>query len=68
MSEGLAQGLYVAARVGFEPTILPTIGVDSTNGPPHPHKHIVLYFIVLYLYLYCIFICKKNVALQNASI
>ena len=35
-SEGLAQGPYVAARVGFEPTALRTKGVESTNEPPHP--------------------------------
>ena len=30
-SEGLAQGPYVTARVGFEPTILRTKGAESTN-------------------------------------
>ena len=30
-SEGLAQGPYVAARVGFEPTTLRTKGAESTN-------------------------------------
>ena len=35
-SEGLAQGPYMAAIVGFEPTTLQTKGVDSTNEPPHP--------------------------------
>ena len=33
-SEGLAQGSYVAARAGVEPTTLRMIGVDSTNEPP----------------------------------
>src|SRR6218665_1331470 len=32
-SEGLAQGPYVAARAGFEPTTLRTKGVESTNEP-----------------------------------
>src|SRR6218665_3835618 len=27
---------YMAARVGVEPTTLQTIGIDSTNEPPHP--------------------------------
>src|SRR6218665_1032480 len=34
--EGLAQGLYVAARAGFEPTTLLTKGDESTIEPPHP--------------------------------
>src|SRR6218665_3730010 len=33
VSEGLAQGPYVAARAGVEPTTLRTKGVDSTNTP-----------------------------------
>jgi len=33
-SEGLAQGPYVAARAGFEPTILRTKGDESTNEQP----------------------------------
>ena len=36
VSEGLAQGPYVAARAGFEPEILLSKGIDSTNAPPHP--------------------------------
>ena len=35
-NEGLAQGLYVAARAGVEPTTLRTLGIDSTNEPPRP--------------------------------
>ena len=31
LSEGLAQGLYVAARAGFEPTTFQTKGVESNN-------------------------------------
>src|SRR6218665_115095 len=38
VSEGLAQGRYVVARAGFEPTTLWTKGVDTTNAPPiMPH-------------------------------
>jgi len=33
-SEGLAQGPYVAARVGFEPATLRT-GTELTTEPPH---------------------------------
>jgi len=36
VSEGLAQGLYVAARTGFEPTTLRTKGDKSTNETPLP--------------------------------
>ena len=36
VSEGLAQGLYVAAGAGFEPTPLRTKGDESTNEPPRP--------------------------------
>src|SRR6218665_1716287 len=35
-SEGLAQGLYVADRAGFEPTTLWTKGDESTSKPPRP--------------------------------
>src|SRR6218665_3534001 len=35
-SEGLAEGPYVAARAGFEPTNLRAKGIDSTNAPPRP--------------------------------
>ena len=35
-SEGLAQGPYVAASAGFEPTTLRTKGDESTNQPPRP--------------------------------
>ena len=36
VSEGRAQGPYVAARAGVEPMTLRTKGVDSTNAPPTP--------------------------------
>ena len=34
MGEGLAQGLYVAVRVGFEPATLRTQGSEVTTEPP----------------------------------
>ena len=37
VSEGLAQGPYIAARAGFEPKTLLSKGVVSTNAPPCPH-------------------------------
>ena len=36
MSEGLAQGPYVMARVKFEPATLRTQGTEPTSEPPHP--------------------------------
>ena len=40
VSEGLAQGSYLAARVGFESTTLRSTDIDSrpTNEPPRPTK------------------------------
>src|SRR6218665_2273487 len=35
-SKGLAQGLYMAAKIGFEPVTLQTKGDESTNEPPYP--------------------------------
>ena len=36
VGEELAQGLYIAARVGFEPATLRMKGDESTNEPPCP--------------------------------
>jgi len=36
VSEGLAQGPYVAARARVEHMTLRTKGIDSTNAPPRP--------------------------------
>src|SRR6218665_2755719 len=38
VSEGLAQGPYVAARAGVEPMTLQTKGVGSTNAPHTPQN------------------------------
>ena len=35
-SEGPAQGPYMEARAGFEPTTVRTKGDESTNEPPRP--------------------------------
>ena len=35
-SEELAQGPYVAAKAGFEPTTLRSKSIDSTNAPSRP--------------------------------
>ena len=37
VSEELAQGSYVAARAGFEPTTLRSKGIDSIYAPTRPH-------------------------------
>jgi len=36
MSEGLAQGPYVASRVEFEPAAFLKEGVEPTTEPPSP--------------------------------
>jgi len=36
VSEGLAQGPYVAARVGFKSVTLRTEGVELITEPPRP--------------------------------
>ena len=36
VSKGLAQGPYVGARVGVEPTTLRLRVIDLTNAPPRP--------------------------------
>ena len=41
-SEGLAQGPYMAAGAGFEPTTLRTKGDESTNEPPRPTNALCL--------------------------
>ena len=45
-SEGLVQGLYVAARVGFEPVTLLLQGTEPTTEPPRPpiYSHLQDYF------------------------
>ena len=46
VSEGLAQGHYVAARSGFEPATLRTNGAESTNEPPCPTNYVMYKLIV----------------------
>src|SRR6218665_2720418 len=41
-SKGLAQGPYVAASAGFEPTTLRLKGIDSTKAPPRPTSWIII--------------------------
>ena len=47
-SEELAQGSYVAARAGFEPTTLRTKSEESTNEPPRP----TIAYIIIYRFKY----------------
>src|SRR6218665_4047674 len=37
--KGLAQGFYVAARAGVEPTTLRLRVIDFTNAPPRPTRN-----------------------------
>ena len=53
VSEGLAQGLYVAARAGVEPMTLRTKDVDSTNVP-HT-SHLILLILVAVKEFKCLF-------------
>ena len=51
-SEGLAQGPYVAATVGFEPATFRTKGDESTDEPPQPkndseHSAVTMYIVYL---------------------
>ena len=43
-SEGLDQDRYVAAIAGFEPAIIRTKGVESTNEQPRPTILILIKF------------------------
>ena len=43
-SEGLAQGPYVAVRVGFGPATLRTKGVESASEPPCPNVFYTKHF------------------------
>ena len=40
MSEGLAQGPFVAASVGFELATLQIQGTELTTEPPRPTSHL----------------------------
>jgi len=41
VSEGLAQGSYVAARAGLEPTTIRSKGIDYTNAAIRPTKPVL---------------------------
>ena len=50
MSEGLAQGTYVAARMGFEPPTLQTQGTELATEPPCPTLGVYISLIRTWLY------------------
>src|SRR6218665_297735 len=56
--KGLAQGPYMAAKAGVEPTTLRLKAIDSTKVPPCPMSHIHLYvcmrvyYVCTYVYIY----------------
>src|SRR6218665_4004117 len=45
VGKGLAQGPYVAARAGVEPTTLRLKVIASTNAPPRPNQFAQLIYI-----------------------
>ena len=47
MSEGLAQGPYVAVRVGFKPANLWTEGTELITEPPPPPRLLFLLIIII---------------------
>ena len=73
-SEGLAQGSYVAARAGFEPTTVRTKCDESTIEPPRPtyicmciykHRRLSMCLLNAHVGLYsiqytCIFTCVSR--------
>src|SRR6218665_3509577 len=53
--KGLAQGPYVAARAGVEPTTLRLKVIDSTNAPPRPTMYVCMY--VCMCNIVCVGVC-----------
>ena len=60
MSEGLSQGPYVAARVGYEPATFRTQGAKLTNEPPRPQRKEV--YVILCFSSYRIIVSQWAVA------
>ena len=57
VSEGLAQGPYVAARAGFKLTTFRTTGDEFTNEPPRPTKFYVCLSAYFHTFLFvCLFV------------
>src|SRR6218665_4058205 len=69
VSEGLAQGPYVADRAGIEPMTLRMKGVDSANASHTPHI-VALYCSIISLTAcqFILFTCNKNRTRLNYSI
>src|SRR6218665_99880 len=60
VTEGLAQGPYVAASMGFEPTTLRSKGIDSTYAPPRPHDIDICRYMCTYACMRactCVHVC-----------
>ena len=53
MSEGLAKGPYVAARVGFEPVTFWMQGTEPTTEPPHLTMNGLVFKFTLSEFLKC---------------
>ena len=52
LGKGLAQGPYVAATAGVEPTTLRLKVIDSTNAPPPPSLSVRSYFPFMSLFVF----------------
>ena len=50
VSKGLAQGSYVAARAGVEPTTLRLRVIDSTNASPRPVWWLIIISIIRFIF------------------
>ena len=68
MSKGLAQGPYVAARVGVEPMTLRTKGVDSINVPHMPYYQCALCADITELLLFVCFVINRKVSIDCIAI
>src|SRR6218665_2523741 len=68
--KGLAQGPYMAARAGVEPTTLRLKAIDSTKAPPCPTEiyiYIYIYTYKLYTIYIQVYIYKYSWACETIS-
>ena len=63
VSEGLAQGPYVAARMGLEPTTLRTKRIESTKVPPRP----TFLWLMVFFYLQNILVIPHIVPIPDIN-
>src|SRR6218665_2197943 len=62
VGKGLAQGPYMPARAGVEPTTLRLKAIDSTKAPPCPTwwRLIFIYLIFFFIFVFLIFRCSLS--------